>query len=52
LGLNYWPIKEIRLTVDGFIFDFDRPITTATDPNPFNNGGSTWAVVMGAYFKY
>ncbi len=51
-GLNYWPIKEVRLTVDGFVFDFDQPITTAADPNPFNNGGTAWAVVAGAYFKY
>ena len=52
LGLNYWLIQELRLSVNGFIFDIDRPVTSATADDPFNNGGSAWAVVSGIYFKY
>jgi hypothetical protein len=52
LGLNYWPRKEIRLSVNGFVFDIDQPITSATANDPFNNGDSAWAVVSGFYFKY
>ena len=51
-GVNYWPIKEIRLSVNGFVFDIDRPVTTAAADDPFLNGGSAWAVVSGFYFKY
>ena len=29
LGLNYRPIPAIRLSVNGFLFDIDRPITDA-----------------------
>ena len=47
LGLNYWPIKEVRLSVNGFVFDIDRPVTSATADDPFNNGDSAWAVVWG-----
>ena len=50
--MNYWPIKEIRLTVDGFIFDFDRPVGSPLSPNPFLNGDTAWAILMGAYFKF
>ncbi len=52
LGLNYWPIKEVRLSVNGFVFDIDRPVTSAADDDPFNNGDSAWAVLAGAYFKF
>ncbi|MFQ5915069.1 MAG: porin, partial [Nitrospinota bacterium] len=51
-GVNYWPIKEVRLSVNGFLFDIDRPLTTAADDDPFNNGDSAWAIVSGFYFKY
>ncbi len=52
LGLNYWLIKEVRLSVNGFVFDIDRPVTSAADDDPFNNGDSAWAVLAGAYFKF
>ncbi len=52
LGLNYWPIKEVRLSVNGFVFDIDRPVTSAADDDPFNNGDSAWAIITGAYFKF
>ena len=52
LGLNYWPIKEVRLSVNGFVFDIDRPLTSAADDDPFNDGGSAWAILTGAYFKF
>jgi hypothetical protein len=55
-GLNYWPIKEIRLSVNGFIFDFDRPLTeeggSSSSDDPFKNGGNAWAMLLGAYFKF
>ncbi len=51
-GVNYWPIKEVRLSVNGFVFDIDRPVTTAAADDPFLNGDSAWAVVSGFYFKY
>ncbi len=52
LGMNYWPVKEIRFSFNGFVFDFDQPLTTAADTDPFNNGGSAWAVLAGAHFKF
>lgn len=52
LGLNYWPIKEVRLSANGFLFDFDRPLTTEADKDPFRDGDSAWAVIFGFYFKF
>ena len=55
-GLNYWPIKEIRLSVNGFIFDFDRPLFEeggdSNSDDPFKNGGNAWAMLLGAYFRF
>ena len=51
-GINYWPIKAVRLSGNVFAFDIDRPVTSAADDDPFNNGGSTWAILTGAYFKF
>ncbi|MBI2882129.1 MAG: hypothetical protein HYY21_11085 [Candidatus Tectomicrobia bacterium] len=51
-GLNYWPVKQVRLSVNGFVFDIDRPLTSAAADDPFNNGSSAWAVVSGFYFRF
>ena len=40
LGLNYRPISEIRLSMSGFLFDIDRPLTDAGDRDPFKNGAA------------
>ncbi|MFQ5692526.1 MAG: porin [Nitrospinota bacterium] len=50
-GVNYWPIGEVRLSVDGFIFDTDRAVAAASD-DPFQNGDTAWAIVTGFYFKF
>lgn len=51
LGVNYWLMKEVRLSLNGFIFDIDQPIDRTSD-DPFLNGDTAWAVISGAYFKF
>ncbi|MFQ5692841.1 MAG: porin [Nitrospinota bacterium] len=50
-GLNFWPIQEVRLSLDGFVFDIDRPLDAASE-DPFRNGDTAWAVLSGFYFKF
>jgi hypothetical protein len=52
LGLTYRPIAQVRVSLNGFLIDIDRPATTALDRDPFKNGGGAWAVLSGIYFKY
>ena len=51
VGLTYRPVPAIRLSLNGFLFDIDRPITTAADEDPLKNGGA-WAILSGFYMKY
>ena len=52
VGLTYRPTPAIRLSLNGFWFDIDRPITTAADRDPLKNGDGAWAVLSGFHLEY